>query len=234
MKLIVTITLFLAVSFGYSQNTICIYKVKKNETLKVDDTASEVAKSANKLINRALGFVDQLEYVLIYNNKESTFKLKETLTGGSEKDFKLAKLAAVMTSHGKYYQNLSEDLTLRQFEVYGQEFLVNEPLNIDWETTNIKKTVGKYTYYKAINKCKSCSNSNITEVWYTPQIAIPFGPKGFGGLPGLIVEVKMKAVTLYLDKIVKNQIVKIKRPLTGKSVTLKEYEKIAKKLRPTR
>lgn len=235
MKTILTAILsFYFIVFSYSQkSTICVYKVKKNKTLQVDSSAIKTEKVVKKFMNKALNSVDDLEYQLIYNNKESFFKLKKGLTKGTDEEARYIKMAELITSSGEYYQNLSEYLTLHQFSVYGEDFLINEPLNSDWEITNIKKIIGKYTCYKAINKCNTCGNSNITEVWYTPQIPIPFGPKGYGGLPGLIVEVKMKIVTLYLNSIFENQKASILRPKKGKPLTRNEYKKAVSKLRPT-
>ena len=40
------------------------------------------------------------------------------------------------------------------------------------------------------------------EVWFTPEIPVPFGPKGFDGLPGLILEATNNGKTfIYASKI---------------------------------
>ena len=220
--------------YSFSQkNTTCIYKVKKNETLKNDKDKSANSVYINKLLNDALNKMNELEYKLIYNNKESVFKLIPKITNGPEKEHNFVKLAEAIAGSGVYYQNLSENISIHQHNVYGEDFLVNDSLDQGWVLTNESKKIGQFTCYKAINKCKSCSKSNFIEVWYTPQIPVHFGPRGFGGLPGLILEIKMKTITIYLDKIIKNSEDIIERPTKGKSLTLQQYKKMSAKMRPT-
>ncbi len=234
MKITIIFIIFL-INYGFSQkNTIYIYKAKKNEILKNNNTDTYTNNKVVNLLNKGLNAVKNLEYHLIYNNYESVFKIQDVLLAGSQEEIMLTKLAEILTSNGVYYQNLNENITLRQLDVFGESFLISEPLVSDWEITNMKKNIGKYVCFKALKKCISCDNSNITEVWFTPEVPVPFGPKGLGGLPGIILEVKMKTVTLFLDRVLQNQSDIIIKPNKGKLVSLEEYKKIAKEIRSTR
>jgi len=225
MKKTTSLILFLVSNFLFSQitNTSCVYKISYNENkTETKSTNSIYQKQADELIKEVIKIAEKFNYILVYNKKESFFKLEEFV-----EDTYKTKIAKVLIETN-FYQNKKENLILHQFEVFGDEFLVHQPLkDSNWEITSIKKKIGKYTCYKAINTCKSCNKKNIIEVWFTPDIPVPFGPIGYGGLPGLVVEVKMKSLTLRLASISKDTKYKIKRPSKGKYVTLQEYKKIA-------
>jgi len=234
MKLTFPLIMLLFFNIGHSQNnTTCVYGVKKNEVaIKRDKNESESLNFAKNLIDKALNKSDKLKYLLVYNDKESIFKLKNNLAEDTEENQRFLKLVEVMVATGIYYQNLYENLILHEFEVFGEEFLTHQPLkNSNWNITKKKKKIGKYICYKAINICESCNDKNIIEVWFTPDIPVPFGPMGYGGLPGLIIEVKKKRVTLTLIEINNTNTLKIKKPKKGRYLTLQEYKKIAKDIR---
>jgi GLPGLI family protein len=46
----------------------------------------------------------------------------------------------------------------------------------------------------------------LVTAWYAPDIPVRFGPIGYGGLPGLILELQNESATFYVTKINLNQI----------------------------
>lgn len=94
---------------------------------------------------------------------------------------------------------------------------------------NEEKKIGKYTCYKAttINVVKNTQGTFETEVvaWYTPQLPFNFGPKNYGGLPGLIIELEEKNQILYAAKIVvqNKKAISIKKPTKGKKLHIDEF-----------
>lgn len=214
----------------FSQNSIkCIYKVIDNKSLSVSNIEDDAKKNATKLLNKALKQVDKINYELIFNKNESLFKKIENIAEDIN-DMDLYILEA-MVSSGVYYQNRKKNTVLHQNDVFGELFIIQDTISSNWNITNEYKYIKNYKCYKATNECISCNKKNTIEVWFAPSINVPFGPKGYGNLPGLILEVKMKTVTLQLDKILFNQNIKIEKPKKGKLVSLEEYKKLSKKLR---
>jgi GLPGLI family protein len=63
---------------------------------------------------------------------------------------------------------------------------VNEPIaKQEWKITNENRKFGKFTCRKATTTFRGRDYT----AWFTPEIAVPFGPWKFNGLPGLILEV---------------------------------------------
>ena len=63
------------------------------------------------------------------------------------------------------------------------------------------------------------------EAWYAPKLPFKFGPKGYNGLPGLILEIKqndkhyVRAIKINWDE--ETFVIK---PATGKRITKKELD----------
>ncbi len=99
---------------------------------------------------------------------------------------------------------------------------------------NETKKIGNYLCYKAttifvIENSKGTFNHPVT-AWYSTQIPIGFGPIGYGGLPGLIVELTVQNIKYSMTKLMlnpKKEIV-IKKPKKGKLVTEEEFNLVAK------
>jgi GLPGLI family protein len=66
--------------------------------------------------------------------------------------------------------------------------------------------------------------------WYCPKIPVSFGPKGYGDLPGLILELEEKNITFGAKKITLNPTnIIIEKPSKYKIVSEIEYEKMVDK-----
>ncbi|MFT6138620.1 MAG: GLPGLI family protein, partial [Salibacteraceae bacterium] len=69
------------------------------------------------------------------------------------------------------------------------------------------------------------------EAWFCPEIPIPTGPAGYGGLPGLIFAVEENKAASYIMTAIKfninpKELSKIKRPNKGQFMTRIEYDKL--------
>jgi GLPGLI family protein len=110
---------------------------------------------------------------------------------------------------------------------------------IDYSRT---KTIDGYKCYYAKYKGLSSKHNSTSEpiyAWFTPEIPVPYGPAGYGGLPGLILEliennISMIAVHINLRPL-SNDVVMIES--AKRMFTVKEYlekkddmRKVAKRL----
>ena len=75
-----------------------------------------------------------------------------------------------------------------------------------WTLHNETKEIDGYTCYKATqHHVQYYTEIEFTiEAWYTPEIPVPYGPTGFGGLPGLILQLERSHVIFVADKVTLN------------------------------
>lgn len=75
--------------------------------------------------------------------------------------------------------------------------------------------------------------NTVIEAWYVPEIPVPYGPVGNGGLPGLILQLKRPNFLLYTaTKVTLNpKKIKVIKPQKGKKINLKELKIIMLKAR---
>lgn len=168
----------------------------------------------------------EIEYNLIFNENESLFEPIEVMG----KDGSL--FSSIQSRTGRFYKNTSSNNHLQQIERQGKTFLITRN-NVTWKITGEMKTINGRRSQKAVAKRNYYhvrSNKNIVRpivAWFDPEIPVPFGPDGFGGLPGLILELEFANERYYVVDIDLNgSDFNIQKPTNGKTVTYEEYQSI--------
>lgn len=221
--------LFLMVVFSVNGQTgKIIYKASSQFQLESKGGKEEQHFGA---INKAIEN-NQLDFELTFNKNEAFFEIKD---GMGTNDFQ-SKIAKVMLGGmKKFYFNIETEEFLKQEVAYGETFLIpiNKP---NWELSNSSKMIGKYkcymatTHYSIENDVGSFKKNVIA--WYCPEIPYSYGPSGFFGLPGLILELTDDERTYNATEISLNQSdYKIVKPKKGVIITQEEFEKLREKFK---
>ncbi|NCO63739.1 MAG: GLPGLI family protein [Flavobacteriales bacterium] len=186
--------------------------------------------------NKDLGFLDEIVkgkevfFELIFNKNEANYKQKNEL---DVNDFDAKIKKALFGGNTFFYLNTKNREYISQIEAYGEIFLV--PLvKWKWKLTNESKKIGSYKCYKATT-IKTVDNSEgvfsfLVTAWFTNEIPVNFGPKGYYGLPGLILELHENKQVHFAQNIKLNQnsINGIEKPTKGIKMTHKEFEAFGK------
>jgi GLPGLI family protein len=169
-------------------------------------------------------------YLLTFNKNHSLF-IKENMLK-SENENKI-NLIEILGGNGRFYVDNLDNIILHQIDFMGDYFLI-ECEKIKWNLTQESKKIGDYLCYKA-NGLKFIENregvQEITIVaWYSSDLPFNFGPKGYTGLPGLILELQEGKLTFSAVKIElkSTEQIEVKKPTKGKEVTESEFKKISK------
>lgn len=156
----------------------------------------------------------------------SYFMLKETIKN-NETTFATA-FSGASTS---YYTEANADHKIKYVnDVFG-EFHIYYTEKTEWKLENQTKYIDSYLCYKATSE-QIVVNSEGTfkhpvVAWYCPTIPFNFGPKGYQGLPGLILELQVRNITWGATKIELSKEDKaIEKPTKGKLITIEEYNKL--------
>lgn len=174
------------------------------------------------------------EFILKFKDDETTFKVAPTVAHDKDKFFPM--LLIMTGTDGIIYQNLKTKEYIKQQKGFGKTYLIKEE-PLDWRIHNESKKIGKYTCYKATAEVinKAVIEEKIiwnTTVWFTPEIPVASGPRGYGGLPGLILEANFNDFIHFfvtkLDLSPKKE-VKIKKPVKGISISEEEFIELDRK-----
>jgi len=229
-KNIFLIVALIICNLGFSQTSEGIVIYKKNF---IETETQNNNKFMLKQMKALSPEFDKMRFTLKFSKNESLFEIEETIRFEENIRFKLA--SSIGGSKGSFYFNLIDKEVINKKEAFGGQFLVTSNIsNIKWQTHNETKKIGNYVCYKAttikvVKNSKGTFNHPVT-AWYTLQIPIGFGPIGYGGLPGLIVELSVQNIKYSISKVVLNpkKKVVIKKPTKGKVVTKEEFNAIGK------
>ena len=195
-KITLIVTLLLSLhSIAQYNGIIATYKLILSE-----NKESKLDKMFFNSINELHNISDEFEFILKSNKTKSLFYLKNKLYTQES----LAKYALTRSNYnGRHLQTLRNT-----YLEYNSELLKKAIVKSDkqkWNLINEKKTINNFECFKATTIYKVVNTAgvfeSIVEAWYCPEINLPFGPIGYGGLPGLIVELKIKDAVYGLKNI---------------------------------
>lgn len=220
------------------------YKSTSKISISMDST--KMAPEQMAQIQASLKKQMEQNYVLSFNQTESTWKKEESLGGGPATASSGGAVFMVATSGegSMLYKNIADQSYAQEREVMGKEYLIQEKSEpFEWELSGETKKVGNYTVQKAsftkivdskrfstgMTEMENVKDTLQVTVWFTPEIPVSHGPENYFGLPGLILEVQNQGRTLICEKIELNpsaEPVVIERPSKGKEISLEEFKKM--------
>lgn len=173
-----------------------------------------------------------MDFELTFKREKAFFEIKDRM-GTNDFQTKIAKVMLGGTK--KFYYNIETEEFLKQEVAYGETFLIpiDKP---NWELSNSSKMIGKYKCYKATTHYSIENDAGRFEknviAWYCPEIPYMYGPSGFFGLPGLILELTDDNRTYSATEISLNQSdYNIVKPKKGVIITQEEFEKLREKFK---
>tara|TARA_R110002051_G_scaffold149010_2_gene221545 strand:+ start:1224 stop:1925 length:702 start_codon:yes stop_codon:yes gene_type:complete len=210
----------------YAQEAEIVYK-----SIYFDVPDVKIDKDIKTKVSRE---INDMKYLLRYTKKQSFF---EGLPHVPHDKF-MAKMAIGVTqSHVEWYQYPNEKQSYHNKKIKDSIYRVKyEERMQKWDLHNEKKEIDGYVCYKATIDYTHpyTENQFIIEAWYTPEIPVPYGPVGYGGLPGLILQLKHSHVIYIAQEITLNPIGGIK-PIKdlkpGRLIDADEKRKLQQKAR---
>lgn len=232
-------------------------KITKQKSLKTEASKNEKADPEfEKALEQAMKKASEKQYLLTFNKTECLYEEEKKLEKPDARSSGVS-ISVSFSGDGKKYINAKEKIGIQEDEIFGKEFLIVDPIEKpDWKLLNETKMIGEYNCFKAelivpvtdkqnqlykeyLKKEEikptlfkmSKPEDKIVTAWYTPEIAVSFGPSNYWGLPGLILEINDGNHIILCSKVkLSNKIgTKIKVPNVGEKVTQKKFDEIQKK-----
>ncbi len=214
MKKTTTILFILFLINLYGQSYKVIYKVKPTENYEPIAADKHMKKKMDRMNKQIFEVAKDFKYILKFNANESIYTFQEPMKPEFVSNI-IFYMACMSGGNKDIYQNKKENITLLKTKFKGRDILEKNKLELDWQITKEQGKIGKYKVIKA--------SKDRAVAWFTPDIPVPFGPKGAGGLPGLILKYEFGPRVIYADKIIKGDF-KIERP----EGPVKEFEELKK------
>lgn len=168
--------------------------------------------------------------VLNIRGTESLFKAAEQPNEESENSDANGNTVrmVIRVPQNETYRNYDAQKSIELRELAGQKFLIEDTLKrTPWKFSGETKKIQGYDCMKATMTNKA--NNQPIVAWFTEAIAVPSGPAGFGGLPGLILEVNVNdgdmVYTVSKVEFKKLSSSDLKTPSGGKKITEAEFTK---------
>jgi GLPGLI family protein len=244
LSLLLFLGIGLQAAFAQGFTGRAYYKSSSNFTIKMDST--KMAPEQMAQIQASLKKQMEQNYILSFNQTESTWKKEESLGGGPATASAGGAVFMVATGGegSTLYKNIADQSFLEEQDMMGKAYLVKDMLEpVEWVLSEETKKVGNYTVQKAsytrivdskrfstgMTEMENVKDTLQVTVWFTPEIPVAHGPENFFGLPGLILEVQNQGRTLICEKIELNPSadpVVIERPSKGKEITQAEFRTV--------
>jgi len=210
-----------SVSNARSQSEMLSVNYSTKTSFSLDSMSEENKKIAWKVeySTKMKRDFESMEYTLKIDHKKSEFEVVDKLQFSN---YQTNSVAFVESGHRFY---IDDQVFLEQTDFYGEELLIVEDVNgFDWKLKNESKEILGFTCYLATFE-KTGNGAVTISAWYAPELPFPFGPKGYHGLPGLILEIVQNGkLTHTADSIDFSDDIMVIKPTTGKVISRSEFD----------
>jgi GLPGLI family protein len=168
------------------------------------------------------------EFELIFDKSKSIYKKIEVLSTSDN------NMSGSSSSDNVYFKNIETKDKIFKSQQTGTTTNVQVDFEqYKWEITTETKLINGYKCYKAKTKTSFFHRVKQEEVilnriaWFTSEIPSSFGPEGFDGLPGLVLETaENEGICLHAIKIEFDCKKEIEKPKCNKTISHKEFKEI--------
>jgi GLPGLI family protein len=127
----------------------------------------------------------------------------------------------------KVYLNATSKTITEQRDLMGKKFLIQEPIkSVSWKLTGKQKTILNYVCQEVVIE----ENNQQIKIWFTPEIALPYGPSSYLGFPGMVLGVEFDGGKYQLfAKSINTEAFSsklIEAPTEGKKITAEKFENL--------
>ena len=225
MKKILLYLILLQTFSIHSQEQKITYSIQLSKIKEFDK--NEYLKNLNE---KAIQSAQNLTFTLTISDSITRFSLDENMEMDNNQDGR--KFAITLTEVLKeiYVKNnfSYQNNTAGFFDE--NEYIIEKNIDTNWVLSTETKLIDKKTCYKATTTYYGINSDRTFQypvtAWYCPEIPLPYGPAGFGGLPGLILELQKNKVTFGAVKINLNSKKKTltTMPLKGQLIRKEDYD----------
>lgn len=199
MKRVITIWALLFPLFFYAQsrNVYVEYGVKIFDEKDLFSKNSDV----RGFFEKAMSHADRASFGLVINSSGSKFFDNNANIIYDDDNYGMSLVFAGFSGDVFQFQNA----IYSEQSMLGKGTMVKEKAKENWELHNETKMIDNYLCFKATNINRVENGAGVfnhpVTAWYCPKLPYSYGPKGYGGLPGLILELQVRNATYGAKRI---------------------------------
>lgn len=224
-KILIPLLLISLLTFAQKTQGIATYKIILTEKKVLKKADPKFEERIRKMEDQARVIRPQLKF----NNNSAVFYMEGIVSVEAE-------MASMLYCNCDLpiYTDLSANKTYKESQAGvisdAGEFIIEREILKNWTITNETKLIDTYKCIKATQTIYSQEGMpQLVTAWFCPELSYPYGPNGFSGLPGLIVELQKDNVVFGLESLkYSDKKIDIKFPTKGKKVSFEDYYKISK------
>ncbi|WP_395064000.1 GLPGLI family protein [Flavobacterium sp.] len=193
--------IFIFTLINFSVNSQIKSGIVNYQVVATENKNSELEKLMLSINPNYLTICKEFEFALTFNSIEAIFKKTDKLySDESASSIGILKVGF----NGNLIQKMDTVFQEISLDRLGN-FIQKKKLLKKWNITIENKDIDGYKCYKAtaevivINPKGTFKHPVIA--WFCPAIPFSYGPNGFGGLPGLILELQTKDAVYGVNKI---------------------------------
>ncbi len=233
-KTILILSILTAVncSFGQIKNGHAYYSKSKisNTDLPKEIKQTKLGKAVKESSDR----IGNLEYKLSFNDSLAKyFFVDKMVNDDDETTGKIVNAILGIRKNDVYFSKKGNLITTIE-DIFGKTYKVQKKLDaIEWELTKEHFVINDLVCFKALTTITEEGRNGVKKIpiiaWYAPSINIPYGPDGFGGLPGIIVQLENDKIVTSLNRIeYTEEVVKIDEPKKGEKISDEDFKALIK------
>jgi GLPGLI family protein len=185
------VVFFLTIIVGYGQSTNV--SVSYGLLLEQEKGLFENNASLKSYLERAIVDAKQITFQLVITKNGSKFYDEDLLENESNRG---SKRFALSMAHYTGIVYMLEDKLLLQKSLLGENIYSQEDIKSNWILSNETKLIGDYlcckatTIFTVVNENRVFNHPVVA--WYCPKLPYSYGAVGYGDLPGLILELRVR------------------------------------------
>lgn len=166
-----------------------------------ENKESELEKMILSMNSNFYSVIKEFEFSLLFSKEKALFSKVDKLYS----DDNAAKFGHIKIGFLGNNLMVKDSIYSEGFSRGIGNYIKKQVRNKDWILLNETKLIDNYLCYKAttehivVNEVKTFRHPIIA--WYCPEIPFSYGPLGYGGLPGLILELQTKDGVFGANKI---------------------------------
>lgn len=228
---IIFILLFSLQCFA-QENIEVIYKYQSNFKKEIPGNLM------GEILSKSKRQLPKLDFILKATPNESLYKLEKKVSNDGQSQRILIMMLSLANSKGVFFSDVKQNFFIEQTNAFSKLYkIISDFHQLQWNISNEKKSISGYQCRKATlefnvgNENNKAQNREII-AWFATDLNYPFGPLGYRGLPGLIIELNVNwdyGYILKAEKIkVLDNLLEIEEPQEGEIISETNFKKLSR------